>query len=426
MVKILMKNNKMFNFIKKIFTKKEPEKETVKLDNLNGWFDAKSDVIHNNLNENINLIKNKINSEIEKTKLNLERLKEAKLQNPNIPIRAKQMMEGNRASYIKIVSNFLNNIKIENNYKVLLNFCNDFDDSLNTLGKSTTKSYHVLKEFLEHQVTDVAINIKNIDNLIKEIKSTIENSSIGKIEIVKNKIIYVKNKIKQKTNLKEELKNKEAELGKLKQEKESLLKEIENIKNSEAYLNFNNLKKEKELILGKINNNKDIIFQSFSILNRALRKFSRIILEDEKLLNDYIENPVNTLLKDKELKIIKILESIEKNLVQNKIKLDEKKKNKTLTEIRKLDKQFFINFLNNYNELDKKLKIIEDKIENNEIRNKYRALNEKLNQINTNLERTERNIENLKKDIEKIDIEKMKSNLQEEINKIIKTDISIS
>ena len=85
----------MFNFIKKLFAKepeKEIEKETIELTNLNEWFDSKSRTTHNNLNESINEIKNKINSEIEKTKSNLEKLKEAKLQNPNIPLRVKQII----------------------------------------------------------------------------------------------------------------------------------------------------------------------------------------------------------------------------------------------------------------------------------------------------------------------------------------------
>ena len=133
----------MFDFIKKLFSKKEPEKEIIKLENLNDWFNAKSNLIYDDLNENINLIKNKINSEIEKTKSNLEKLKEAKLQNPNIPIKAKQMMEGNRESYIKIILKFINNIYLETDYKELLIYCNGFDNYLNSLGKSTSKSYHI-------------------------------------------------------------------------------------------------------------------------------------------------------------------------------------------------------------------------------------------------------------------------------------------
>ena len=163
---------KMLNFLKKLFIKKKlgKEKETIELNNLNGWFNAKSNAIYNNLNENIDIIKNEINSGIEKTKSNLESLKNAKLQNPNIPLRVKQIMEGNRQSYIKIISDFLNSIKIDNDHEKLLNYCKDFDEELNSLGKSTTRSYHVLREFFEHQATNIAINIKNLDNSVKKIK----------------------------------------------------------------------------------------------------------------------------------------------------------------------------------------------------------------------------------------------------------------
>ena len=416
----------MFDFIKNLFTKKEPEKGTVQLGNLNEWFNTKSNIVSKNLNENINLIKTGINSEIEKTKSNLERLKEAKLQNTNIPLRAKQMMEGNRTSYIKIISNFLDDIKIEEGHEALLNFCNDFDESLNRLGKSTTRSYHVLKEFFEHQATDIAINIKNIERLVKEIRSAIKKSNIDKIEIIKDSIVNLKNKIKQKTTFEEELKNKEAELNKLKQEKEILVKEVENIKNSEDYMNFDKLKQEKEGLIKNINHIEENIFHSFSVIKKASKKYSRMILEDEKLLNNYIENPVKTLLEDKEMGIIKILEGMKRNLLQDKIELDEKKKSKTLTEIEKLNKQLFIDFLNEHAELNEKLKNIKNEIKNSEIKSRYKKANEKLDQADYNLEKTDSNTENLKKEIEKINIDKIKDNLQRDIKEILNIEINIA
>lgn len=415
----------MLDFIKNLFKKQEKEKETVKLGNLGGWFDSRVSNVHDSLNENINVMREKIKAEIEKTKSNLEVLKEAKLQNPNIPMRAKQVMEGNRQSYIKIISNFLDNIKIETDYEILLKFCNDFDISLISLGKSTTRSYHVLKEFFAHQATDIAIDIKNIEQMIKEIKSEIKNSKVTELENIKSKITSVKNKINQKGDFKEELESREAELSGLIKEKENLLKEIESVRNSEDYSNFNSLKTEKELISEEINDNDDIIFQSFSLLNRALRKFSRIILEDEKLLNDYVENPVNTLLKDKELKIIKILGSLGKNLTEDKLGLDEKKKNKTLAEIKKLSKDFFVDFMNSHDKLIEHMRVIEEEIEHSEINNKYKALNERLNMANNNLENVGNNVENLKQSIGKIDIEKMKSNLEKEIKEMLKIEISV-
>ncbi len=419
----------MFKFIKKLFAKEEekvPEKEDIALDALGDWFDSKSKMVFDELNENIKIIKEKISSEIEKTKSNLEVLKNAKLKNPNIPPRAKNMMEGNRESYLKAVSNFVDRIVIVNDAGEILNFCNGFNKVVESLGKSTTRSYHLLKEFFAHEVTDIAINIRNIENSVKELKSTIENSNIDKTEDIKKDILSIKNKITQKKDFEGELKNKEAELIKLKKEKETLVGDIESVKNSEGYLDFNKLKEEKEELKRQIKEIENNIFHSFSILERALKKYSRIVLENQKLLESYLENPVNSLLRDKDMMIIKILDGLEKNIVQGNIELDEKKKNKTLAEIKRADKQFFIDILKEYYGLNEKLKTTRDKIQNSEVKKSHDGLNEKLNQVEGSLEKIDSSNENLKKEIERINIEQIKDNLQEEINKTIKTDISIS
>jgi hypothetical protein len=419
----------MLDFIKKLFAKKAAhveEKETVPLDSLDEWFASKSNILYKDLGRRIEIIKNKISSEIEKTRTNLEILKNSKLKNPNIPLRAKHMMEGNRESYIRIVSNFLDKIDMGNAPDKILGFCNAFSNSLDALGKSTIKSYHLLKEFFDHEVTEIAINIKNIDNLIRELSSEIRNSNIDKIEDIKKDILNIKSKISQKKEFEEELKNKESELCTLRLKKETLLKDIESVKNSEDYLNFNKLKWEKGELEKEINNIQNNIFHSFSILERALKKYSRIVLEDQKVLENYLENPVNTILTDKELRIMKILEGLERNITHGNIELDQKKKNKTLTEIKKLNRQFFINILKDYNELNEKLKSVEGKIQNSEIKKKYSDLNEKLSQVDNNLEKNGNDIEKLKKEMGRISIEELKLNLQEKINKVININISIS
>lgn len=421
----------MFKFIKRLFAKEEErEKENIKLDKLEEWLNPKAEAISNELTGNISSIKNKIEEGIRKAKSNLEILKDAKLKNPNIPIRAKQMMEGNRVSYIKIASNFLDylwkEVKDEKDYEKLLGFSNDFDKSLDSLGKSTTRSYHVIKEFFANEATEIAINIKNIDGFFKELKSAIEGSNMAKIDVLKKEIISMKSRISQKANLKEQLKSKEEELKKLNGGKEELLKEITSLKNSGEYSDFNNLKQEKDSIERQIRLSKEDVFHSFSAIDKALKKYVRIAFEDEKLLSSYIGNPVNALLGDKELKIIRILESLEKNLIQSKIELDEKKKEKTLMEIKKLGKDFFIDFLNNYNKLNEKLMDIEDKVRKNELKKKFMDLNERLNKLNANLEKAENIKGFLSKGMEKIDIEKMKNNLQEGIKGVLKVEIVIT
>ena len=96
----------MFKFLKNLFTeKKKIEIESVKLDDLNNWFQNKAKLANDSLNLQINSIIERLKQETNDTKENLKLLKEATLKNPNIPQKAIHMMEGNREAYIKKVKN---------------------------------------------------------------------------------------------------------------------------------------------------------------------------------------------------------------------------------------------------------------------------------------------------------------------------------
>jgi len=417
----------MLKFLKSFFTKKEIEKEEISLNEMENWFNDKTKIIFNNLDKKIEDEKLKINGEIKKCIENLETLKNTELKNPNIPIRAKQAMEGNRDAYIKRVKIFLDYIGLEDNdYDKILNFCNNFDTQLNNLGKSTLKSYQILQEFLANESSDIAINIRNLDNLIKELKNLFVNSKIETIETIKNEISNLKIKINKKNDLEEELNNKQNHIEELKKSKEYLENEINNFKKSQDFVNFQNLEREKDLIIKDIDNHKNTLLHSFSVLEKAFKKFSRIVFENEKLVKNYTISPLKTLIEDNELKIIKILDNLEKNILDNKLDIEERKKQKSLNEIKKLNRDFFTDFLTTFKNLKEKLDEINNELENNETENKNVELNKKLNLIKTQLETSENDINNLKIELETINIEELKDNLQEKINSTINKNIVIS
>ena len=67
---------------------------------------------------------------------------------------------------------------------------------------------------------------------------------------------------------------------------------------STEYKNLIKSKEEKQKIVNELDDHKEIIIHSFSILERALRKYSKIAVDDEKLVLAYLEKPIITLRKD--------------------------------------------------------------------------------------------------------------------------------
>lgn len=409
----------MFEFIKKLLAKKEEvEEHKIPLSELNEWLKEKSDIAFKNLNEKITTITGKISQEILNTKENLELLKNAQLRNPNIPIREKHFMEGNREAYIKRVGIFLQNVYVPKEINQTKDFCTSFEGNLDNLTKSTLKPYHILQEFFAHESSAIAQNIRGLDNFVRELRGVIKDSSIGHLEGLKDKIRHLINKIKQKEQFMEELKRKEKEFEELKIEEESLEKELENLKSNQDYQELEQLKKTEQELADKIREEENSISHLFSTVEMAMKKYVRITYEDEEILKKYIENPVEALVGDFDSRITQILQGMEKNILNNRIELKDKKREKTLETLKKLEGGFLNSFLVRYGSLKKEIREVEERIKVSYARKRGTELNSSVGEKENNLRILENSINNIKSDIGKIDTDSMKRELQEDLNKI--------
>ena len=131
----------MLNFLKKIFQNGVQEEKKIlkiRLHELNEWLNEKSKPVREEMDGQVKGILMKIDEEAQRTRVNLELLEYAKLQNENIPYRAKQYMDGNRKAYVRAVSSFLGHLEINNrDYFYLVDFCKFFDDIILKLNKGT-------------------------------------------------------------------------------------------------------------------------------------------------------------------------------------------------------------------------------------------------------------------------------------------------
>lgn len=420
----------MFNFLKKLFSGRKEEiakKEEVKVEELGNWFKNKSDNIFSGLDVKVTEIKNRIKEEITKTKDNLSILSIARLQNPKISVRETQFMEGNRNAYILGVNNFLRGIDLENkDYPALLEYCNNFNLTLEKFGKSTFRPYHILQEFFAHESRDVAINTKNIDHSIKELRKAIENANIHKINEIKSLITELNNKVKQKNDLERALKESEKIKDGLIQKKESVEVSINELKKSKEYKQLNDLRANKEVLLTSIREHNAKVIHAFSVMERPLRKLTRVVFEGSELLEQYIENPVSALISDNELKIIGLLKKLEENLNNFTLELKDKKREKVLDTVNFLTEEFLIDFVSKHNELNKKIKDAEKEINENEALKREKKLNYELDDIKDDLGEVNKEIENKNSELRKINIDEMKNNLEKEVNELLKANIVIS
>jgi len=420
----------MFKFLKKLFSEEEQEEvkeEGIDVDDLDGWFKDKSDKIISGLDVKINDVRGRIKEEILKTKDNLAILSTSRLHNPKISVKENQFMEGNRKAYVMAVNAFLRGMDLDKEgHSDLLEFCDDFNHRLEKFGKSTVRTYHILQEFFAHESRNIAINIKNLGSMVGDLRNDINSAKVAKIDEIKGEIVVLKNKINQRKEVEKLLIEKEDVKSGLIRNKDAIEKEIGDLIKSKGYKHLNELKADKGVLLAAIREHNAKIVHAFSVMEKPLKKLTRVVIEEVDLLNRYMENPVETLVNDNELKIVGLLKKLEKNINNLTLELKDKKREKVLETVKGLTEEFLREFVNKHNELDNQLKGLENSINEDEALKEENRLNYELNNVQDNLEKVSGEIESSEIELGKIDIENMKKELSGKINDLLKVDVVIS
>lgn len=422
---------KMLNFLKKIFQNEQEEPKPAKdipLQNLEEWLNEKSKPLMEEIQQEIEEILMKVNEELERARMNVEVLENAKLQNPNIPFKAKQYMEGNRKAYIRAVNSFFGHMEINNkDYFYLVDFCKLFDELLNELNKGTFRSYAILQEFFANETSKIAQNIKNFDRIFAGLKLVLNNERMVATNDLIKKTKSMEAKTKQKLNFDLDFKSAEASIQLANKEKDEVLESIEKFNNSEEHNNFLRLNEEKKNKAKAFYNDENQLMQAFSNLDRPLRKYSHIAFEHEEIVLDYLKSPIETLATDKNLVIIEILKNLEKSLNENKIQIDDRKKEKSLEEIKKLTKNFLEQFLKKYYSFRSDIQELEDKIKRSGVSEKFRDFNRQLDEINFKIEKNNEEYERLKEDVVKLvsSIENLKKDIESSFRESFGEEVNI-
>ncbi len=422
----------MLEFIKKIFQKEEEqvskELTTINLQSLEEWLNEKAKPLMEEIRLQTEEVLMKVNEELERARVNIEVLEYAKLQNPNIPFRAKQYMEGNRKAYVRAINSFLGHMEINNkDYFYLLDFCKLFDELINDLNKGTLRSYTILQEFFANETNKIAQNLKNFDSLFKELKSILNSKRVSAVNNTREKIQNLKTKTKQKLNLDVDFKSRGADVKLASDEKDAILAEIEKFNKSDEHNNFLKLNEEKKNKSSTHYNEENQILQSFAVLERPLRKYSHIAFEHEEIVLDYLKQPIETLADDKNLVILEVLKNLEKLLNENKLQIDDRKKEKSLEETKKLDKEFIEQFLKKYLSFKEEMEEIDNKIKSSGVAEKFRNFNKQLEDINSRIEKNNEEFIKLKNDSAKLNesITILTTEIENDIRNIFNEELKV-
>ena len=420
----------MLEFIKRIFQEQETKKIIqISINDSEEWLNEKSKPLMEDVMRHAESILMKIGEEAQRAKFNAEALENAKLQNPNIPFKAKQYMEGNRKAYLKAMGSFIGYLEINNkDYFYLLDFCGKFESLISDLNKGTLRSYMILQEFFSNETGNIAENLRNIDLFFKELKSVLGNERVARANDATKKIKSLKAKSMQKISLEIDIKKAEAGLKLDESEKDSIGSEMEAFNDSGDGMDFAKLNEEKQSKADNFHNDENTILQSFSVLEKPLRKYSHMEFGHEELVLDYLKQPVESLFSDKNLEILQILKNLENFLKENRLRLDDKKKEKSIAEIKKLSREFLEGFVKRHSSFKAEMDGLENKIKSSGVPEKLRKFARRLKDADSSIGKNSNDISQLKNEISKSlnSMSSLKSEIESDIKNIFGEDVNIN
>ncbi|MBI2108338.1 hypothetical protein HYT54_04375 [Candidatus Woesearchaeota archaeon] len=409
----------MISFLKRIFQKEEPVKaeKFIGFSDLERWLNTNAGFIVSQAGSDARKIMVDFNVKLNRLHWSVEALKNSELQNPDISIKAKQYMAGNREFYANAVIKWSESLKYGGNYgfEELRHFIVSFRESINELNKATLKSYTILQEFFANESSKVASIIKDMENSVNDLDSRLNSPKILDIEKIRNGIAGIKEKLTLREGMEKELGAISREIEDARKKREEMVREVDALKQSENFVRYKGLKQEREALLKSITSCEDIMGQSFSVLERALRKYSHIAFEHEQLIISYLSAPLDTLVGDKALVIMRILDKTRENLEKGVLRLDDDKKQKSLEEIKKLNNEFFTQMIGEYSAAAKRIKEIDKDIRELNLSAVMGEHNSRLNNIDFSIRNLEKSHAKVKEAIDKLAIDSSVAELESAI-----------
>lgn len=319
----------------------------------------------------------------------------------------------------------------------LLSFNRSLRDGVNLLQNARISHGNQVATLYEKEISKLNRLTNSAQSLSEELNSTLVNAK-NKVDDFDELLEYLSEReemLKAKKEFRKEierLKNREQELED-KQEKKK--KSLESLKKSNRFKELEDLKEEKKKLIEKKDKISKKIEYTISEISRPLRKMSKMIERDEHMvskevldaIDSYRDNPVQTALQEVEElpKLRALLQELEE-VLEDKMKLDEKERKKRLEEVRGMMKKEKVRKLrSNYLEIEDKLNDLKKEIETSPLLEKKENLEKSIQENESEIDSVREKIEQIEEDLDEkeISIEENARKIREKAESILNVEI---
>jgi hypothetical protein len=396
-----------FDFLKK----KGPE--TISFSQIAGWLDKQ--VADKKLDQRVVRTKEIIMSKILESHRFLEELEKAGLKNENIPLKAKQVMEGHRKTYISRMKRFLDEIEVPGDFSQIGFFTANFSESLTKLSEETRKNYLVLKEFMESELSKVVKSVKAIEDELVKLQADIEKEGIELISDAEIRLKQYHDDLKRKAMLEEEKAKQTKEVDSLKERRHRMAARLEELHKTPDYNEFKELLENKKKYEEKLEEIERDLKTIFAELNRPLRKFKHASLQ-EKLIDKYLLDPVGAIEDDASFVMLEVLGKMSQEL--KRLDLKEAQLEKAMDLINRMNRDFFLNKKLDLDQIKEANKETATKINKSVIALNIAEADTLLRSMAERISDAEKSLEELTKSLDEINLDYLKQKVKEKVKEI--------
>jgi hypothetical protein len=404
----------IFDFFKKTFAEEKEDSGKVRFNDLEDWINTKLNKTKENSKYELDELRAHVKEEKNNLIKNVDSLENSTLKNKNIPDRMVHIMEGNRKIFIQKIRDLIKEIEVPEDFDKLVAFTESFDNTMDIFSKSVIKSHNIMSEFFVKETGAVSVNVKKIDELVKKMRHTIEDSGFEKYDEIMKSVKETKSEIERKNKLHGEIDLKEIELSEKEKKFNEREEKIKDLESSGEYSDFLDSTEEKRVLEEDLKTLESDVTHLFSEIEAGLKRYSNLNKSD-KLVQSYLENPVSALVDDKELRILGLSEKIKEYILEGSIELKDKRKDKILERLEKFDKKHLQAFLNRREEMLLRLEKLKKEISGAGISSKMERARSDLSAVGEEINSQKKEIERLNKEFEEVNVDMLKMILETKI-----------
>ena len=230
--------------------------------------------------------------------------------------------------------------------------------------------------------------------------------------------------IQRREKLGESIAAAENEIKNVRESRLECERRITEIEESGEYKNYRELIENLKILEQEAENRKRELLHSFSVIEAALKKYERLTLENN-IVQKYLNDPMNALLEDPEMKIALFTEKMKDSIADGSLELKDAKKDKILAELETMTKEWFGSFVGKFREAQEKISEVNLKIKAAEI-GELNELREKIPDLTEKSDACETRISRLSEELGSIEIDKLKVRLLERIVEITGERVRVS